>query len=41
MESCHQLTKMYKISELTVRDLSKINDLENHLNLNKTKLIFF
>ena len=41
MESHHQQTNMCKISEVTVRDLSKINKLENQLNLNKTKLIFF
>tara|TARA_B100002052_G_scaffold292819_1_gene314982 strand:+ start:931 stop:1362 length:432 start_codon:yes stop_codon:yes gene_type:complete len=32
---------MYKISEVTVKDLPKINELENQLNLNKTKLNFF
>ena len=32
---------MYKISEVTAKDLSKINELENQLNLNETKLIFF
>jgi ribosomal-protein-alanine N-acetyltransferase len=32
---------MYKISEVTVQDLPKINKLENQLNLNKTKLNFF
>ena len=41
MESPHQQTKMCKISEVTVNDLDKINDLENQLNLNKTKLNFF
>ena len=41
MESHHQQTNMCKISEVTVKDLSKINKLENQLNLNKTKLIFF
>ena len=32
---------MCKISEVTVKDLPKINKLENQLNLNKTKLNFF
>ena len=41
MESCHQQINMCKISEVTVKDLSKINELEKQLNLNKTKLIFF
>ena len=41
MASYHQQIKMYKISEVTVKDLSKINELENQLNLNKTKLNFF
>ena len=41
MENYHQQTNMYKISEITVKDLSKINELENHLNLNETKLNFF
>ena len=41
MESPRQQTNMFKISEVTVKDLSKINELENQLNLNKTKLIFF
>ena len=41
MESYHQQTNMYKISEVTVKDLPKINELENQLNLNKTKLNFF
>ena len=41
MESHHQQTNMYKISEITVKDLSKINELENQLNLNETKLNFF
>ena len=41
MESHHQQTNMCKISEVTVKDLSKINELENQLNLNKTKLNFF
>ena len=41
MESHHQQTNMCKISEVTVKDLPKINELENQLNLNKTKLNFF
>jgi len=41
MESHHQQTKMCKISEVTLKDLPKINELENQLNLNKTKLNFF
>ena len=41
MESCHQQINMCKISEVTVKDLSKINEIENQLNLNKTKLNFF
>ena len=41
MESHHQQTNMCKISEVTVKDLPEINELENQLNLNKTKLIFF
>ena len=41
MESHHQQTNMGKISEVTVKDLPKINKLENELNLNKTKLNFF
>ena len=41
MESHHQQTNMCKISEVTVKDLTIINELENQLNLNKTKLIFF
>ena len=32
---------MCEISDVKVKDLSKINKLENQLNLNKTKLIFF
>ena len=32
---------MCKISKVTVEDLPKINDLENQLNLNITKLNFF
>ena len=41
MENHHQQTNMCKISEVTVKDLTKINELENQLNLNKTKLNFF
>ena len=41
MESHHQQTNMCKISEVTLKDLPKINELENQLNLNKTKLNFF
>ena len=41
MESYRQLTNMRKIYEVTVKDLSKINKLENQLNLNETKLNFF
>ena len=32
---------MCKVSEVTVKDLPKINELENQLNLNQTKLNFF
>ena len=41
MENHHQQTKMCKISEVRVKDLPKINKLEDQLNLNKTKFIFF
>ena len=41
MVSYHLQINMYKISEVTIKDLYKINELENQLNLNKTKLIFF
>ena len=41
MESHHQQINMYKIFEVTVEDLSKINKLENQLNLNKTNLNSF
>ena len=41
MESYHQQINMYKISEVTVKDLPKINELESQLNLNRTKLNFF
>ena len=40
-ESRHQQINMFKLSEVIVKDLSNINELENQLNLNKTKLIFF
>ena len=41
MESHHQQINMCEISDVKVKDLSKINKLENQLNLSKTKLIFF
>ena len=41
MGSYRQQISMCKISDVTVKDLSKINKLENQLNLSKTKLIFF
>lgn len=41
MENYHPPINMFKISEVTVKDLYKINDLENQLNLSKTKLDFF
>ena len=41
MESYHQQIKMCKIFEVTVKDLPKINNLENQLNLNETKSNFF
>ena len=41
MGNYHQQISMYKISDVTVKNLSKINKLENQLNLNKTNLIFF
>ena len=41
MESHHQQINLCQISEVKLKDLSKINELENQLNLNKTKLIFF
>ena len=41
MERFRQQISMCKISEVTVNDLYKINDLENRLNLNITKLNFF
>ncbi len=40
-ESCQQQIDMCKIIQATAEDLPKINELENQLNLNKTKLIFF
>ena len=41
MESHHQQINMWIISEVTVKDLPKINELEHQLNLNKTNLNFF
>ena len=41
MESFRQQISMCKISEVIVNDLDKINNLENQLNLNITKLNFF
>ena len=41
MGSYHQQISMCKISEVTVKDLPKINKLENQLNLNDTNLFFF
>ena len=41
MERFRQQISMCKIFEVTVNDLDKINDLENQLNLNITKLNFF
>jgi len=41
MGNYHQQISMCKISDVTVENLSKINKLENQLNLNRTKLIFF
>ena len=41
MESYHQRINMCQIFEVTLKDLSKINELENQLNLNKTNLNFF
>jgi len=40
-ESHHQQINMSKISEVTLKDLPRINELENQLNLNKTTLNFF
>ena len=41
MASYRQQINMFKISEVTVKDLSEINELEKELDLNKTKLNFF
>ena len=41
MENHHQQINMYKMSNVTLKDLYKINELEDQLNLNKTKLNFF
>ena len=41
MASYHQQINMFKISEVTAKDLSKINELEKELDLNKTQLNFF
>ena len=41
MVSCHQRIKMCKIFKVTIKDLPIINELENQLNLNITKLNFF
>ena len=41
MVSHHQQIDMCQISKVTLEDLSKINELENQLNLNETKLNFF
>ena len=41
MGSHHQQTNMCKIFLVTEKDLPKINELENQLNLNKTKQNFF
>ena len=41
MGSYHQQIDMCKISQVTIKDLPKINELEKQLNLNKTKLNFF
>lgn len=41
MGSYHQQINMCKIIKVTVKDLTKINELEKQLNLNKTKLNFF
>ena len=41
MESHHQQINMCQISEVKLKDLSKVNELENQLKLNKTKLNFF
>ena len=41
MASYRQQISMFKTSEVSVKDLSEINELEKELNLNKTKLDFF
>ena len=41
MASYRQQINMFKTSEVTVKDLSEINEIEKELNLNKTKLNFF
>ena len=41
MGNYHQQIDMFKISQVTIKDLPKINELENQLHLNKTKLNFF
>ena len=41
MASYHQQINMFKTSEVTAKDLSKINELEKELDLNKTQLNFF
>ena len=41
MVNYRPLINMCKISEVKVKDLPKINELENQLNLNETKLKFF
>ena len=41
MASYRQQINIFKTSEVTVKDLSEINELEKELNLNKTKLNFF
>ena len=41
MVSYHQQINMCQIFEVKLHDLIKINELENQLNLNKTKLNFF
>ena len=41
MGSYHQQIDMCKLSDVTIKDFSKINEIENQLNLNITKLNFF
>ena len=41
MANYRQQINMFKTSEVSVKDLSEINELEKELNLNKTKLDFF